>query len=371
MGRRRSKSEGSLDSLLDTMTNVVGILVIVLAVTQLSVGEAVKRIVASAAGLEEPPEVPESIDPEELERRRQQMAQADQRLQELQRDLLDVEPMANQADQELAQLDRRILQAQSDLEQMDEAMVDPEALKKLLEQRKKKVEELEAKILAANDDIARIKALLEEKPEEGPSEGPAIVTLPDPRPAPEDAKAVHIVCRGGRLLPCDLDSLRRGTNRAAEALLATPAVKTCEDLVEVFNRRNIGDRFFRCQLRLTSSRLQLILEPRPNVGEPLEQVQRRASNFARLVRTMNPKAQYLRFMVWSDSFDVYLAAREQTDEIGMPAGWQPFSENANWVMNLSSSVKCQTEDGNPIPRPSSPSPSPQPSRPSLPPTQID
>jgi hypothetical protein len=44
--RRRSsdESEGGLDSLLDTMTNVVGILVIVLVVTQLGVGDAVRRI---------------------------------------------------------------------------------------------------------------------------------------------------------------------------------------------------------------------------------------------------------------------------------------------------------------------------------------
>ena len=44
MRPRRKKALGSLDSLLDTMTNVVGILVILLAVTQLGVGDAVKRI---------------------------------------------------------------------------------------------------------------------------------------------------------------------------------------------------------------------------------------------------------------------------------------------------------------------------------------
>ena len=58
MRRRRTEDEGSLDSLLDTMTNVVGILVIVLVVTQLGVGEAVKRIgksidVATLAAAEE------------------------------------------------------------------------------------------------------------------------------------------------------------------------------------------------------------------------------------------------------------------------------------------------------------------------------
>ncbi len=54
MGRRRRKDSGaSLDSLLDTMTNVVGILVIVLIVTQLGVGDAVKRISANLPDISE------------------------------------------------------------------------------------------------------------------------------------------------------------------------------------------------------------------------------------------------------------------------------------------------------------------------------
>ena len=48
MRRPKKDSGASLDSLLDTMTNVVGILVILLTVTQLGVGDAVKRIATSS-----------------------------------------------------------------------------------------------------------------------------------------------------------------------------------------------------------------------------------------------------------------------------------------------------------------------------------
>ena len=44
MRSRSSVDSQNLDSLLDTMANVVGILVVILAVTQISVGEAMKRI---------------------------------------------------------------------------------------------------------------------------------------------------------------------------------------------------------------------------------------------------------------------------------------------------------------------------------------
>ena len=45
--------DGGLDSLLDTMTNVVGILVLVLIVTQLGVSEAITEITAASTVTEE------------------------------------------------------------------------------------------------------------------------------------------------------------------------------------------------------------------------------------------------------------------------------------------------------------------------------
>ena len=50
MARRRKEtgdSRGSLDSLLDTMTNVVGVLIMVLIVTQVNVSSVAKRIRAN------------------------------------------------------------------------------------------------------------------------------------------------------------------------------------------------------------------------------------------------------------------------------------------------------------------------------------
>ena len=45
MRRKKKDDIGSLDSLLDTITTVVGILIILLIVVQLGAGSAVKRIV--------------------------------------------------------------------------------------------------------------------------------------------------------------------------------------------------------------------------------------------------------------------------------------------------------------------------------------
>ena len=60
---RGGRDEGDgLDSLLDTMTNVVGILVLVLIATQLGVKDAVQRIADS-----------EIVDPEALENTREKV----------------------------------------------------------------------------------------------------------------------------------------------------------------------------------------------------------------------------------------------------------------------------------------------------------
>jgi len=45
---KRDDDDGGLDSLLDTMTNVVGILVLVLIMTQLGVSEAIDEITSNS-----------------------------------------------------------------------------------------------------------------------------------------------------------------------------------------------------------------------------------------------------------------------------------------------------------------------------------
>src|SRR5688500_18422537 len=65
MARRNSSaSSGNLDALTDTLTNVVGILIIILILVQVSVGQALKKIVS---------ELPE-VTAEELQEIREEAA---------------------------------------------------------------------------------------------------------------------------------------------------------------------------------------------------------------------------------------------------------------------------------------------------------
>src|SRR6056300_917298 len=82
MARRRSKTSatsGNMDSLLDALTNVVGILVIVLVAVQISSQEAAKRM----------EEMIKKIDPQEQQKIDQQAAEAKAELAELQQAIED------------------------------------------------------------------------------------------------------------------------------------------------------------------------------------------------------------------------------------------------------------------------------------------
>ena len=48
------------------------------------------------------------------------------------------------------------------------------------------------------------------------------------------------------------------------------------------------------------------------------------SEFRQNLSRFDPRRTYFRFFVWSDSFDVYAAARAKADEAGFAAGWVPF-----------------------------------------------
>ena len=53
---------------------------------------------------------------------------------------------------------------------------------------------------------------------------------------------------------------------------------------------------------------------------------RPASRFNSLIKRTDKKKFYARFMVWSDSYETYLAARTITQKEGMAAGWIPYDK---------------------------------------------
>lgn len=352
MARKRRSSSGgggSLDSLLDTMTNVVGILVIVLVVTQLGVGEAVKRIEGIDAPLLE-------LTDEEVEAAEQEALEVSNQLKQLVEATSELNLAAQQRELEqkritLAQLEKNLASLQGKIN-LDE-------VRKQLDDEKKKEAALEKDVLAAQEEIAKLKAQLETTPQH---EGVAatIITLPDPRPAPEKAQPAIFFCKAGRVVAVDENRIKPIVGNVIRAFVDSKQRIDAEKALRVFNNQKRSVLGLNLTLENLNETIYVAIEPDDNAGDAGDRVATPTSSFHRLIRRLNPQQQFLRFIVWADSFETYLAARAVADEVGVLAGWEAYIPDQKYRIYIG-----RTTAYKPPPKQDTPA------RPTLPREQID
>jgi len=331
MARRRKDDTGiSLDSLLDTMFNVVGILVLVLVLTQLSVSGALQRLQTQVENLPE-------IDPEALEL-------AEQRAQELREQVERLTENAEVAEMEMDE-DRITLQRLEgqiarlkQLTALDpELQTERERVEALLEKRREQQQSLEQEVADASEELQRLKALLAETPErkELPDE---VVTLPNPRDAPEGYTPMYVLIANQKVYVYYMDVLRDRLRKSVEAVRMMPETNTHTGgrHREMFHRRfevrPMQNPFFRTEPQIVGGydnvvRFEFI--PREDGGETIEQINEASSLYRRALHEAAATRRYIRFWVKTDSFRTYLRARALADQRDVPAGWELRSEN--WV----------------------------------------
>ena len=213
---------GGLDSLLDTMTNVVGILVMVLIATQLGVKDAVTRIsdsdvvdAAAIAATEEKLLLTKS-ERDALQARLEDFKHVDDSAIQVQ--LADLRRKLNETRAKVSQETAVANQFAVKIEQdTKKAAVAKKKIQDLADAKKKK-ESLQKELTKALEDEAKMKALLDDTPrQEAP---PAkIVTLPDPRPAPEGARQVTFLCANNKVYPIVADDHRDVIRKRTEFLV--------------------------------------------------------------------------------------------------------------------------------------------------------
>lgn len=364
MPRRRPQDDGmSFDSLMDTLTNVVGILLIILVFTVLGGQEAVKRIKGFVDEISQ--EQLETALAESAELRstvkdqRERWREFDHRLIE---DRLRLERQ-----QELA------AQLRADIDKLSESQIDPEALEQQLTQRRTRVSELETEIAEKSDLIAQLKARLADSPAVGPDPSAKVVRLPDPRPAPKGARPVVFVCRHGRIMPVEKEKLQQQAQQVVfrgRARLIKGDRLDCEELTKRFDQTFVGDRSFRLRIRIAGdAKPHLVLEHREEAGVSTEELARANSRFHQLLRRLSPERQYLDFRVFANSFDTYLAARSAAARAGFAAGWTPYADNAEYSIPLQTDLQTLCLGKEP-PKPS-PAPPADPDRPPPPSDVVD
>lgn len=353
--KRRTDETASFDSLLDTMTNVVGILIVVLVVTQLGVSKAMKRITSSL-----PPVAPEAL----AEVRRQAegaAAELDARRREALAvtapDAAALAALKKQAEE----LRRRLVVDPARQKELD-------VLRKRLAEAEKRRQDAAKKNAEASRQEQEMQAKLARTPDRSPPPSLAI-PMPDPRPVPADYARVVVICRYNRVAVADMVELRelalermragrvwvvaagaspKEQGRAREDPILCDPVK----LKAFFAQQNIGTRDFRLNCSVVPERRirNIQVHLRPDGGETPEQIRQPASRFNLEVRQLAGKKSYLSFLVWPDSFEAYIEARKLCDRAGVPAGWD-IPTFPHWEFWMDGRVKIKGEAPPPPPAP--------------------
>jgi hypothetical protein len=104
--------------------------------------------------------------------------------------------------------------------------------------------------------------------------------------------------------------------------------QSAEKVASHFRNHDVGDKYFRLRLQDLGFALLMTTEPRDfNQGETPEQLQGSHSTYVRAIQSADPNAEFVKFFVWSDSFDTYLAAKEIAERRGLRGNWIPMKKN--------------------------------------------
>ena len=314
MKRKRKEDAGSLDSLLDTITTVVGILIILLIVVQLGADSAVNRIV----------EERKKEDGEAM------MEERTNRFEKQRQDLLDekkkVQEKLASENKSQAKLVQEISQLEKELAAKKKAM--PPAPPKLQNLRQEKTK-LDNDKKAIELKVKKVKGLLAKAPKPSGQTLSKEVSLPDPKPAPPKAKPFRFLCRNGKIYPLDDPRLiSRVTQEIKKAGINPNKAKEYDGkkILAHFAKAKPGDPFFLAKPRIDANkRIIFELQKKSAAGEDEETLVKPTSKYLAALKGISPKTHYLQFEVFEDSFAAYLAARDLASKRNFPAGWKPVS----------------------------------------------
>lgn len=345
MSRRREHPHEELPfvALMDTMTNVVGVLIIVLVMIGIGLASSVNKVLSDL-----PP-----VTPAELAKLKQEVTEAAPKEdpKKIEEEMAKLTAALKKAAEELKTMDISTDAQKSKITDLDELNKQIEARKKERDLKKAEVEKLLA-------EIDKLKARLDTTPVYTP-EPATVVRLPNPRPMPENAEIQRFLVAGGRVVYLNdegfmklvldevekngkpfivsRDTMRDATgkvvmvkDRQGKSVPRTRVVYDQKKLLDHFSKLRIGTREIKLDLlpAPNSPRLPVKLTPAPDGGENLEQLKNPASLFQRAMRKFKSEPNtVVWFLVFKDSIAEYLAAREIADQVGVPVVWEIYGAN--------------------------------------------
>ena len=344
MAKRRHSHDEELPfvALMDTMTNVVGVLIIVLVMIGISLANSVSKILS-----ELPPVTKDELHKLITEITDKTPKQDPQKIDE------EMQKLA----QELKKKEEALKSMDLSPEKQNAKLMDLDDLRKQLDEARKQRDSKKAEVEKQLAEVDKLKALLDTTPVYTPPPA-TVVKMPNPRQMPQNAVIQRFLLANGRInFLNDEEYLKLVTKQIETNMKAVlnkevpvktaagapamvkdrsgrlvPQVRTILDqkkLVDLFNKLRIGTRELKLELipTPTSPRIPFRLTPTsPEAGEDLAQIKNQASVFQRLMRKFKAEPNsVVWFHVYKDSMDLFLTAREVPDALGVPVAWDIYS----------------------------------------------
>ena len=338
MARRKSNTSATganMDSLLDALTNVVGILVIVLVAVQLSSQEAAQRMEEMIA----------QIDPAEQERIKQAAKDSEEKLEEMklalqeesEKDEIDPDKLLAMLQDDIAAAELKakkdLLAAEAAEKEAEEKKLAAEELRRSLLAQLATLEEKEKEFTVAKTDLL---AKLENMPTLN-APPPKEVRPPTPKDIPrnKDGNALlqerKVLVSNGKVIPF-VDpgkQMETAIKNRLKMIIDKNKINVGEGnyisdesqamkLIDEFNKDPAKNKYFDLKLVRAGRQIRVEIVPTEECGEEPEKAVR--GIFGTVLRNMQGK-WYLRYLVEPDSFETYMAMRKVTDSSGFYAGW--------------------------------------------------
>lgn len=353
MARRRNKSDGSqgsLDSLLDTMTNVVGVLIMVLIVTQVNVSSVAKRIRANL------PDVSKA-----------QMASLVTKDEAIRKRIEELENPQNVSPQDLkdarAELDELLTERDAAREDAL-AVVD---LEQSVEDLELEVRGLQRRIGQDEAELARIRRELKDGQAALGERKMKRIRLPNPRVPEEGSQEERVIVRKGRVLYFDRKGLLDRVAGKVKAKKNLPKVGNRfqrEKLKGFLDGLRDSEPDFRLEFVIhPNGSIRMSCYPRDDRGEDIDQIRAKKGRALEKIGQAFGENAHIRFYVTADSFDLYLAARDLADRVQIPSGWLFVDDTARQDTSLGErGIVATVKEGwePPKPNPNAPKPPPKP-----------
>jgi len=389
MARRAKPHEEELPfvALMDTMTNVVGVLIIVLVMIGIGLAKSVQKVLS---------ELP-AVSVEEHAKIKDELAAFDSK-----RDPAEVEAEIEKLKEELAKASETLKALELQKDSSPTPIVDLDKLMKELEAARKERMERKATVDQLLAEVDKLKVKLDSTPHyEAPP--PVVVRLPNAKPMPEKAEIHRVLITGNRIIflqnvqltqmieeklkeDGSPYTLRRETVKGADGKpkmkkgpsgLLVPERKTYFDgakmevfFNDLFNKRKASrrdlnrDLFVKVVALPGSPTVQMQLEPRPESGETVAEAAVQTSFFRSQLRELKKDPDsVLWFQVSKDSIPAYLGARDIVDGTEqLPVGWEiveklVYTQNmaADFLVDFTPVVTSPTGTG-PAAKPTGPPP---------------